>query len=59
MEFSFGDSDDDFTAHDLAFHVRVGVVLAGVVVEGLSVATWRARLWRATPLLSDPGWEHI
>ncbi len=32
VELSFGDRDDDFPSHDLAFHVRVGIVLAGAIV---------------------------
>ena len=32
IEFAFGDGDDDFAAHDLAFQVGVGVVFAGAVV---------------------------
>jgi hypothetical protein len=32
IEFAFGDGDDDFAAHDLAFEVRVGVVFPGAVV---------------------------
>ena len=41
IEFAFGDADDDLAAHDLAFHVRVGVVLAGAVV--LVLGGWRVR----------------
>ena len=41
VQFAFGDGDDDFAAHDLAFHVGVGVVLAGAVVAVLG--GWRVR----------------
>ena len=33
VELALGDRDDDFAAHDLALHVRVGVVFAGAVVR--------------------------
>lgn len=33
IEFAFGDGDNDFAAHDLAFEMRVGVVFAGPVVS--------------------------
>ena len=32
VEFSVGDGDDDFSAHDLAFVMSVGVVFTGAVV---------------------------
>ena len=32
VELAVGDGDDDLAAHDLAFHVGVGVVFAGAVV---------------------------
>src|SRR4051812_33365777 len=32
IEFAFGDGDDDLTTHELAFHVRVGIVFTGAVV---------------------------
>ena len=32
VELSIGDRDDDLAAHDLAFEMRVGVVLASSVV---------------------------
>jgi hypothetical protein len=32
VQFALRDGHDDFAAHDLAFQVRVGVVLAGAVV---------------------------
>src|SRR6185437_13125974 len=32
VEFAFGDGDNNFAAHELAFHVGVGIVLAGAVV---------------------------
>ena len=32
IEFAFGDGDDDFAAHDLAFEMGVGIVFAGAVV---------------------------
>jgi hypothetical protein len=32
VELALGDGDDDLAAHDLAFEVGVGVVLAGAVV---------------------------
>ena len=41
VEFAFGDRDDDFAAHDLAFHVRVGIVLPGAVV--VILRSWRMR----------------
>ena len=46
IEFAFGDGDDDFAAHDLAFHVGVGVVFAGAVVV---VGGWSARAARVFP----------
>src|SRR5690606_3277155 len=33
VELAVGDGDHDFAAHDLAFVVGIGVVLAGAVVE--------------------------
>lgn len=36
VELALGDGDYDFPAHDLAFHVGVGVILAGAVVVILS-----------------------
>jgi hypothetical protein len=32
VELAFGDGNDDLAAHDLAFHVGVGIVFAGAVV---------------------------
>ena len=32
IELSFGNGDDDFASHDLAFHVGIGVIFAGAVV---------------------------
>jgi hypothetical protein len=32
VELAFGDGDDDLAAHDLPFHVGVGIVFAGAVV---------------------------
>ena len=46
IELAIGDRDDDFPAHDLAFHVGVGVVFAGAVVAVLRGA---GRAGRASP----------
>ena len=32
VQFTFGDSNDDFASHDLAFEVGISVVLTGAVV---------------------------
>src|SRR4051812_27040886 len=32
IEFAFGDGDDDFATHDLAFEMGVGVIFAGAIV---------------------------
>ena len=32
VEPAFGDGDDDFAAHDLAFHMGISVILAGAIV---------------------------
>ena len=32
IELPFGDGHNNFTAHDLSLHVRVGVVLAGTIM---------------------------
>ena len=32
VQFAFGDGDNDFTSHDLALEVCIGVVFAGAVV---------------------------
>ena len=32
VELTFGHRNDDFTAHDLAFHMSVSVVLASAIV---------------------------
>ena len=46
VEFAFGDGDDRFPAHDLAFHMRIGVVLAGAgVVFVLSDRRMRGELF--------------
>jgi hypothetical protein len=41
VEFAVGDGDDNFAAHDLAFKMGIGIVLAGAVVAILG--SWRMR----------------
>ena len=41
VELPFGDRDDDFAAHDLPFHVGVGIIFAGSIV--VILRGWRVR----------------
>ena len=45
VEFAFGDGDDDFAAHDLAFEVGVGIVFAGAVVMILGSGSVRGEFF--------------
>jgi hypothetical protein len=45
VEFAFGDGDDDFAAHDLAFEVGVCVVFAGAVVMILAGGSMRGEFF--------------
>ncbi len=48
VELPFGNSHDDFAAHELSFHVRVRIVLAGAIVLVL-----RSRFMRRELLQPD------
>ena len=45
IELAISDGDDDFAAHDLAFHVGVGVVFAGAVVLVLGSRGMRGEMF--------------
>lgn len=46
IELAFGNGDDHLTAHDLPFHVRVGIVFAGPVMVVLGCRRMRRELFQ-------------
>ena len=53
VELALGDGHDDLAAHDLAFHVGVGVVLAGAVMAVLAGRRVRGEFFKPLVVVGE------